>query len=65
MEASLEFPIYFLKIYIIRMKIPSLRQRKTYLTLARFLVVTDIEQVKNEKKSFTFRWMLRQITIED
>jgi hypothetical protein len=27
--------------------------------------VTDIEQVKNEKKSFTFRWMRRQITLKD
>jgi hypothetical protein len=26
---------------------------------------TDIEQVKNAKKSFTFRWMLRQITLAD
>jgi len=25
----------------------------------------DIEQVKSEKKSFTFRWMLRQITLAD
>ncbi len=27
--------------------------------------LTDIEQVKNEKKSFTFCWMLRQKTLKD
>jgi hypothetical protein len=27
--------------------------------------ISDIEQVKNEKKSFTFRWMLRQKTLKD
>ena len=29
------------------------------------LAIADIEQVKSEKKSFTFRWMLRQITLAD
>jgi hypothetical protein len=28
-------------------------------------LIADIEQVKNAKKSFTFRWMLRQITFAD
>jgi hypothetical protein len=27
--------------------------------------IPAIEQVKNAKKSFTFRWMLRQITLAD
>jgi hypothetical protein len=27
--------------------------------------IPDIEQVKNEKKSFTFHWMFRQMTFED
>jgi phosphoribosylaminoimidazole carboxylase (NCAIR synthetase) len=26
-------------------------------------ILSDIEQVKNEKKSFTFRWILRQKTL--
>ena len=36
-----------------------------YLSMRYFLSKTDIEQVKNAKKSFTFRWMLRQITFAD
>jgi len=28
-----------------------------------YCCLTDIEQVKNEKKSFTFRWILRQKTL--
>ena len=27
--------------------------------------IADIEEVKNEKTSFTFRWMLQQRTLED
>jgi hypothetical protein len=43
-----------------------LRWRKHVFSKIFFLnAIADIEQVQNEKKSFTFRCMLRQMTLED
>jgi hypothetical protein len=36
-----------------------------HAAITHYMCLTDIEQVKNAKKSFTFRWMLRQITLAD
>lgn len=38
------------------------RMARLFMT---FYGLTDIEQVKNEKKSFIFRCMLRQMTLEN